>query len=118
MLKRRASKRFVLAETGEQVAWDTTADNDRATTCTTPGGSTFRRDSEPAVELLPSLTVSLVSPSLPSTTSTTDTQNSSASTSPDVAINSVSLNSTIVDGSRLTTPGTAGTVLDSSGNLK
>lgn len=28
MLKRRASKRFVLAETGEETSWDTTADND------------------------------------------------------------------------------------------
>lgn len=28
MLKRRASKRFVLAETGEESAWNTTTDND------------------------------------------------------------------------------------------
>ena len=28
MLKRRASKRFVLAETGEETAWNTTTDND------------------------------------------------------------------------------------------
>lgn len=28
MLKRRPSKRFVLAETGEETAWDTTTDND------------------------------------------------------------------------------------------
>uniref|UniRef100_A0A182S694 Uncharacterized protein n=1 Tax=Anopheles maculatus TaxID=74869 RepID=A0A182S694_9DIPT len=28
MLKRRASKRFVLAETGEESSWNTTADND------------------------------------------------------------------------------------------
>jgi hypothetical protein len=30
MLKRRASKRFVLAETGEESAWNTTTDNDPA----------------------------------------------------------------------------------------
>lgn len=30
MLKRRASKRFVLAETGEESAWNTTTDNDTA----------------------------------------------------------------------------------------
>jgi hypothetical protein len=28
MLKRRPSKRFVLAETGEETAWNTTTDND------------------------------------------------------------------------------------------
>lgn len=28
MLKRRPSKRFVLAETGEESAWNTTTDND------------------------------------------------------------------------------------------
>lgn len=28
MLKRRPSKRFVLAETGEESSWDTTTDND------------------------------------------------------------------------------------------
>lgn len=28
MLKRRVSKRFVLAETGEETAWNTTTDND------------------------------------------------------------------------------------------
>lgn len=31
MLKRRASKRFVLAETGEEVSWNTTEDNDKVT---------------------------------------------------------------------------------------
>lgn len=31
MLKRRASKRFVLAETGEESAWNTTTDNDPTT---------------------------------------------------------------------------------------
>lgn len=31
MLKRRPSKRFVLAETGEGTAWDTTTDNDSTT---------------------------------------------------------------------------------------
>lgn len=31
MLKRRPSKRFVLAETGEETAWDTINDNDPAT---------------------------------------------------------------------------------------
>lgn len=30
MLKRRPSKRFVLAETGEESAWNTTTDNDPA----------------------------------------------------------------------------------------
>lgn len=30
MLKRRPSKRFVLAETGEESAWNTTIDNDPA----------------------------------------------------------------------------------------
>lgn len=29
MLKRRPSKRFVLAESGEEVTWDTTTDNDK-----------------------------------------------------------------------------------------
>lgn len=32
MLKRRPSKRFVLAETGEGTSWDTTTDNDSTTT--------------------------------------------------------------------------------------
>lgn len=36
MLKRRPSKRFVLAETGEETAWNTTTDND----LTTASGST------------------------------------------------------------------------------
>jgi hypothetical protein len=31
MLKRRPSKRFVLAETGEETAWDTVHDNDPVT---------------------------------------------------------------------------------------
>lgn len=31
MLKRRPSKRFVLAETGEESAWNTTTDNDPTT---------------------------------------------------------------------------------------
>jgi hypothetical protein len=31
MLKRRPSKRFVLAETGEETAWNTTTDNDMTT---------------------------------------------------------------------------------------
>jgi len=31
MLKRRPSKRFVLAETGEETAWDTVNDNDPVT---------------------------------------------------------------------------------------
>lgn len=29
MLKRRLSKRFVLAESGEEVTWDTTVDNEK-----------------------------------------------------------------------------------------
>lgn len=32
MLKRRPSKRFVLAETGEETAWNTTTDNDTVAT--------------------------------------------------------------------------------------
>lgn len=31
MLKRRPSKRFVLAETGEETSWNTTTDNDSTT---------------------------------------------------------------------------------------
>lgn len=36
MLKRRPSKRFVLAETGEEGAWNTTTDNDGITGVTQP----------------------------------------------------------------------------------
>lgn len=97
MLKRRASKRFVLAETGEPVAWDTTADNDRA-----QGG--YRRDSD-AMPAGPSLVFTTSSESL----------GSEVSTSPDVA-NNANLNSAIVDGSRLAV-GTS-TTLNTGGSLK
>jgi hypothetical protein len=36
MLKRRPSKRFVLAETGEETSWDTTTDNDSTITTQIP----------------------------------------------------------------------------------
>lgn len=98
MLKRRASKRFVLAETGEVNAWDTTMDNDRAT----PG----RRESlvdgvppQPSVMVTPSTTMTTSS----SSSSSNDSQGTitGASSLPDVANNPAMVNSGIVDGTRL-----------------
>lgn len=123
MLKRRASKRFVLAETGEPVAWDTTADNDRAQ-CTTPGGSSsggggYRRDSQVSpmsgVDVLPgpSLVFTMSTSSVASScSSSSEGDATAATTSPDVA-NNANLNSAIVDGSRL-----AVTTLNPGGSLK
>lgn len=133
MLKRRASKRFVLAETGEQVAWDTTTDNDRAPCPTTPGacgGPGYRRDS--TVEIIvapPSEGSALVSPTLQTSTSMEETQIffDATTTTPTEAATEVTNNigvthpSTSVDGSRLTsstTTGPSATLSLPTGSLK
>lgn len=118
MLKRRASKRFVLAETGEPNAWDTTMDNDRAPvsasseSSSTPG---YRRDSSivdgvPPTTTPPTPPIVLLSSSSVSCTPT-DSQGSSISAS-DVANHHQhhlhQLSSTnVVDGSRLAVSGTS-----------
>lgn len=120
MLKRRASKRFVLAETGEPVAWDTTMDNEAAPAAGQQGAG-FRRDSivdgvPPPPTLL--LTSPTMTTALSSSVPSSDTQSSSTSAPADVANNSGSqITPSGVDGSRLAVSGT-GTSLIHGGSLK
>ena len=74
MLKRRPSKRFVLAETGEESAWNTTTDND-PTAPVVPGQPPAPPQIEVQIGLTPSVSTSTIedvaenmeSPSMPST---------------------------------------------------
>lgn len=108
MLKRRASKRFVLAETGEINAWDTTMDNDRAPVTTQAAG--YRRDS--IVDGVPPPPALVVSSALPVTPmlSVQATEEEGASdegkatsvTDPDAVVNQNQATATpIADGNRL-----------------
>lgn len=124
MLKRRASKRFVLAETGEPIAWDTTMDNAPAgagtPTTTSPQGG-YRRDS--MVDGAPPQPPTLMVSQAATVTSELQAQQTSSPAnsvqSPDVANEGTIPNSTIVvDGSRLAVIGTHTPSLTDGGSLK
>lgn len=105
MLKRRASKRFVLAESGEPVAWDTTTDNDKANS-----NVGAMNENEP-------ITISIAS-SLSSCSSTSSVSNETAASSYAASLLPTPPNQNnvqqSVQGSRLTVPITTNT----AGGLK
>lgn len=126
MLKRRASKRFVLAETGEPIAWDTTMDNAPAgagtPTTTSPQGG-YRRDS--MVDGAPPQPPTLMVSQAATVTSELQAQQTSSPEnsvqSPDVAYEGSTANpdsTIVVDGSRLAVVGTHTTSLIDGGSLK